>query len=52
MISHMPGHKGAENLRAQLRARYKKLEQEIVRKKKTGKSTRIGIKKEGQGVCC
>ena len=39
MISHMPGHKGAENLRAQLRLRAKKLEQDIVRKKKTGKST-------------
>lgn len=50
MISHMPGHKGAENLRAQLRQRAKKLEQEIIRKKKTGKSTKVGIKKEGHQI--
>ena len=50
MISYMPGHKGAENLRSQLRQRAKKLEQEIVRKKKTGKSTKVGIKKEGHQI--
>lgn len=50
MISHMPGHKGAEKLRAQLRQRYKKLEQEITRKKKSGKTTKVGIKKEGHQI--
>lgn len=50
MISHMPGHKGAEKLRAQLRTRYKKLEAEIVKKKKSGKSTQIGIKKQGHQI--
>jgi ribosome-interacting GTPase 1 len=46
MISHSPGHKGAENLRQQLTTRRKKLEAQIVKAKKTGKSTYTGIKKE------
>ncbi len=50
MISHMPGHKGAEKLRAQLRTRYKKLESEITKKKKSGKTTQVGIKKQGHQV--
>lgn len=50
MISHMPGHKGAENLRQQLTQRRKKLEQEIIKKKKSGKSTQIGIKKENHQI--
>jgi len=45
MISHAPSHKGAENLRQQLTTRRKKLETQIEKKKKTGKSTQIGIKK-------
>jgi hypothetical protein len=45
MISHAPKHKGGENLRQQLTTRRKKLEQEIVRKKKSGKSTQTGIRK-------
>ena len=45
MISHMPGHKGAENLRQQLTTRRKKLEQDIEKKKKSGKGTQIGIRK-------
>ncbi|MGD9276659.1 MAG: 50S ribosome-binding GTPase [Candidatus Pacearchaeota archaeon] len=50
MISHMPGHKGAENLRAQLKTRMKKLKEQIAKAKKSGKSTKIGIKKENHQV--
>ena len=46
MISHAPKHKGGENLRQQLTTRRKKLEQEIVRKKKSKGTTKRGIKKE------
>jgi len=46
MISHAPKHKGGENLRQQLTTRRKKLEGDIEKKKKSGKSTKIGIKKE------
>lgn len=46
MISHAPAHKGAENLRQQLTTRRKKLEEQIERKKKVGKTTKVGIKKE------
>ncbi|MFZ5955122.1 MAG: GTPase [Nanoarchaeota archaeon] len=45
MISLAPAHKGAENLRAELRTRYKKLKEKIVKAKKSGKSTQKGIKK-------
>lgn len=46
MISHMPKHKGAENLRQQLTTRRKKLEEEIIKKKKTGKGSKQGIRKD------
>jgi len=46
MISLAPSHKGAENLRAQLKTRLKKLQQQLEKNKKTGKSSKIGIKKE------
>lgn len=46
MISHAPSHKGAENLRQQLTTRRKKLEQQLEKKKKSGKSTQIGIRKD------
>ena len=46
MISHAPKHKGGENLRQQLTTRRKKLEQEIEKKKKSGKGSQIGIRKE------
>ncbi len=49
MISFVPKHKGAENLRAQLRLRYKKLKEKIATEKKTKTSSRAGargIKKE------
>ena len=46
MISLSPSHKGAENLRAQLKTRYKKLKEKIGKGKKRGKSGKHGIKKE------
>ncbi len=46
MISHVPSHKGAENLRAQLKTRYKKLKEKEIKKKKAGKSSKTGIRKE------
>jgi len=44
MVKSLPTHKGAENLRKNIRTRYKKLKQELLRKsrKKSGKK---GIKK-------
>ena len=45
MISHAPSHKGAENLRQQLTTRRKKLESQLEKKKKSGKSTQTGIRK-------
>jgi len=46
MISHAPGHKGAENLRQQLTTRRKKLEAFVEKKKKkAGSSGKVGIKK-------
>jgi len=46
MISYAPAHKGGENLRAQLKTRLKKLLEQQEKNKKTGKGSRIGIKKE------
>jgi len=46
MISLAPGHKGAENLRQQLTTRRKKLESQVIKAKKTGKTSKKGIKKE------
>jgi len=46
MISHAPAHKGAENLRQQLTTRRKKLEAQLEKKKKVGKVTKVGIRKE------
>lgn len=46
MISLCPGHKGAENLRAQLRTRLKKLKEQQEKSKKSGKGIKKGIKKE------
>ncbi len=45
MISFAPSHKGGENLRAQLKTRYKKLLESKEKAKKSGKSTQQGIKK-------
>ncbi|MFH1325598.1 MAG: GTPase [archaeon] len=46
MISLVPKHKGAENLRAQLKQRYKKLKGQIEKNKKSGTGKKAGIKKE------
>ncbi len=47
MISLAPKHKGAENLRAQLKLRYKKLKGKLETEKKSKKSSgKVGIKKE------
>ena len=46
MIALAPKHKGAENLRKQLKTRLKKFLEKKEKIKKTGKSTTIGIKKE------
>jgi small GTP-binding protein len=46
MISLVPKHKGAENLRAQIKLRYKKLKEKLVVEKKSKKGSRVGIKKE------
>ncbi len=45
MISFAPSHKGGENLRAQLKTRYRKLIDSLEKAKKSGKSTQQGIKK-------
>ena len=45
MISLAPSHKGAENLRAQLKRRLKKFQEKLIKAKKPGKSTQTGIKK-------
>ena len=46
MIALAPKHKGAENLRKQLKTRLKKFLEKKEKTKKAGKSTSIGIKKE------
>jgi ribosome-interacting GTPase 1 len=46
MLSLAPTHKGAENLRAQLKTRLKKLKYTKVKEEKSGKSSFKGIKKE------
>jgi len=45
MISLAPKHKGAENLRAQLKTKRKKLLEQINKSKKAGKFSKAGIKK-------
>lgn len=46
MISLAPGHKGAENLRAQLKTRLKKLLEKKEKTSKIGKGKKQGIRKE------
>ncbi len=50
MISHAPSHKGGENLRAQLKTRLKKLQEQLIKNKKSGKSSKTGIKKEDMQI--
>jgi len=49
MVKFMPKHKSAEGLRANIRTRYKKLKEEIAKKKQQRKQARRkeGIRKEG-----
>jgi len=47
MISCAPSHKSAEKLRAQLRTRLRKFLEKKEKNRKTGKSSKVGIKKEG-----
>ncbi len=47
MISKAPSHKGAENLRAELKTRLKKLREKQEKGKSSGRTTRKSIKKEG-----
>lgn len=47
MMKTMPGHKGAESLRAQLRTRYKKLKEKLeIKGKKSGGGGRSSIRKD------
>jgi uncharacterized protein len=47
MISVLPGHKGAEKLRAQIKLRYKRLKEKLAKEKKSRKGgSKAGIKKE------
>lgn len=46
MIRQVPKHKGGENLRADLKARYKKLKEKLEEKKKKSKKGKEGIRKE------
>ena len=50
MISYAPAHKGGENLRAQLKTRLKKLNSQLAKAKKSGKSSFRGIKKDDNQV--
>lgn len=51
MISFAPAHKGAENLRADLRGRLKRFEEKKEKSKKSGKTTKESIKKEIMQAC-
>ena len=45
MISLAPSHKGGENLRAQLKTRLKKFQEQLKKSHRAGKSAKTGIKK-------
>lgn len=46
MIKECPKHKSSENMLANLKTRYKKLKNQIIKAKKSGKGRKKGIKKE------
>ena len=46
MIRECPKHKSSENMLSNLKTRYKKLKEKIEKGKKSGKSSKTGIKKE------
>lgn len=47
MIRYAPAHKGGENLRKELKGRLKRCQEKQEKAKKSGKTTRKSIKKEG-----
>jgi len=50
MLREAPKHKSSENLLANLRTRKKRLEAQLVKSKKSGKTSRVGIKKEDMQI--
>jgi len=50
MIREAPKHKSSENLLANLRTRRKRLEAQLAKSKKSGKASRVGIKKEDMQI--
>jgi len=46
MIKECPKHKSSENMLANLKTRRKKIQEQIIKSKKSGKSSKVGIKKE------
>ncbi|MBU4070014.1 MAG: 50S ribosome-binding GTPase [Nanoarchaeota archaeon] len=50
MIKECPKHKSSENMLANLKTRKKKLQKQIIKTKKSGKSAKTGIKKEEMQV--
>jgi len=50
MIKQCPKHKSSEKMLANLKTRYKKLKLQITKSKKSGKSTKTGIKKDDMQV--
>jgi len=50
MLREAPKHKSSENLLANLRTRRKRLETQIKKSKKAGKTSRVGIKKEDMQI--
>ncbi|MBX4211943.1 50S ribosome-binding GTPase [Candidatus Pacearchaeota archaeon] len=50
MIRSAPKHKGSENLLSELKTRLKKFREKQEKNKKTGKTTKKGVKKEGYQI--
>ena len=46
MIRECPKHKSSENMLANLKTRYKKFKEQLTKSKKSGKTTKVGIRKE------
>jgi len=46
MIRECPKHKSSENMLANLKTRYKKFKEQLAKSKKSGKTTKVGIRKE------
>ncbi len=50
MIKECPKHKSSENMLANLRTRLKKLQEQAIKAKRSGKGTQVGIKKEDMQI--